>query len=217
MRARKFGKGFIFTLDAFISLTLILFGIFTLILLLNAQKTYYTSYEQTYDLARDSLDGLDAFKLKDASQTSHITRIHDPLLFDQRDLENTPLEEIARLASLGDSADLQNAGAIADEFLNDTIPSQYCYRLDFFDVELNKWVPVNSVDRAASTSCTRPPQIQAAASKVVNGYELYDEPGGSPFSYSTCSGGKYPCGREQSTFVPGVMYGPTNIRLVVWI
>lgn len=218
MGGEKFGKGFIFTLDAFIALTVILFGIFTLLLLLNASKTFYPSFEQTFYLAKDSLQAMDSFDIRDAPGTAAFIIASNS---DVRELDNTPLEEIAVLASRGSDTDLELAGDIGDEFLNDVIPPQYCYQFSFFDLTLNKWVyapsartnPLGVSYRKACDSS----RLKASVSKTVDGFKIYDDAGGSPFEYGSCNGGKYPCGRERSLYTTGEKYGPTLVRLEVWI
>ncbi|MBI5158586.1 hypothetical protein HY992_00520 [Candidatus Micrarchaeota archaeon] len=216
MRVEKLGKGFIFTLDAFISLTVILFGIFTLLLLLNASKTFYPSFEQTFYLAKDGLQAMDSFKIRDAPSSLAFSIASAS---DLKELDSTPLQEIATLSSRGSDTDLELAGSIGDEFLNDVIPPQYCYQFSFFDLTLNKWVYANStrVDSPSTSKRCASSRLKASVSKTVDGFKIYDDAGGSPFEYGSCNGGKYPCGRERSLYTTGEKYGPTLVRLEVWI
>ncbi len=55
----KTRKAFIFSLDAFVALSVILVTIYALFALVSTPKPYYTSFEQTYDFARDTLIALE--------------------------------------------------------------------------------------------------------------------------------------------------------------
>ena len=55
----KTRKAFIFSLDAFVALSVILVTIYALFALVSTPKPYYTSFEQTYDFSRDTLIALE--------------------------------------------------------------------------------------------------------------------------------------------------------------
>ncbi|MEM3030177.1 MAG: hypothetical protein QXH27_00425 [Candidatus Micrarchaeia archaeon] len=218
MRAGK--RGFVFTVDAFIALLLVLLTVFALIALLSFPRAFLGQYEQTHDLARDSLNALDALGMNEiwGSPQSGVWDRLNP-----RDRNNSVLEELARLAATGDYA---SAEFILRSTLDPVIPPQYNYRFEYFDVGANGWRAVSGRPPYEGASVQR---MQAVASRVITTYAFYDEPGRSPFSYTSgayvgsCQGiegepGAVPCeARNRSGFAAGTLAGPTSVRLVVWI
>ncbi|MBM3229872.1 hypothetical protein FJZ26_05550 [Candidatus Parvarchaeota archaeon] len=62
-------RGFVFSLDAFVALSLVLVAIYSLFVLVLLPKSYYSTYQQGYSLARDTLNSLDHLKYASSEQT----------------------------------------------------------------------------------------------------------------------------------------------------
>jgi len=214
------GKGFVFTVDAFIALLLVLITVLALIALLNYPKSFLAQYEQTYDLAMDSLKALRELRMSEVWGTppSPVWNRLDP-----RDRNNSVLEELVRRAATGDAA---SAEFILRTTLDPVIPQQYNYRFEYFDPVNDRWETVYGRPTFGGAPVQK---MQAVASRVVTAYAYYDEPGSSPFGYNmgayrgSCQGiegepAAVPCeARNVSGFVNGTLAGPTDVRLVVWV
>jgi len=211
-------KGFVFTVDAFVSLLLVLLTVFALITVLNIPQTFFPQFEQTHILARDGLKGMDNLEMGEIWQ-GEIGSILDTYNLPARDRNNSVLEELARLSALkyGGPAEY-----ILRSVMEPVIPTQYGYRFEFYDNETDSWFVVGGRDKPLE-------KLQATASRIVTIYSIYDDPGTTPFEYDsgnfvgTCQPapgqfGAIPCeARNKTGFTPGKLVGPTEVRLVVWI
>ncbi|MEM4389069.1 MAG: hypothetical protein QXG98_00210 [Candidatus Micrarchaeia archaeon] len=211
-------KGFVFTVDAFIALLLVLLTVLALITLLSFPRLFFGQYEQTYDLARDSLNALAVLKMDEIWGTGGVWERLDP-----RDKNNTVLEELARLTAIGDSASAQ---FILRSVLDPVIPPQYNYKFEYYDANSGVWRSISGRPPYEGAPVQR---MQAVASRVMTTYAVYDEPGQSPFAYTSgayvgsCQPaegevGAVPCeARNYSGFAAGTLAGPSSVRLVVWV
>ena len=214
-------KGFVFTVDAFISLLLVLMTVFAFISILNIPPSFLPQFEQTHILARDGLKSMDNLLMEElwvgdaAIAFDSYTAVH---IMEERDRNNTVLEELARLTMLGSSG---AAEYVLRTTLEPVIPPQYGYRFEVYDKDYDRWISVSGRDKPLE-------KIQATYSRIMTFYSLYDDPRNTPFGYSsgaftgTCDGNPpdvaVPCAARNFTgFVKGNLTGPTEVRLVVWI
>lgn len=211
-------RGFVFTVDSFLSLALVLFAIFSLISLLQIPSFRYTQYEQVYDVSRDGLLSLEKVKLADVWGVHPVPSVVGQLgapSIGNKARELTLIEAISSLAS--DPAKKPYAGILADGFLDKVIPRHYGYRVELLDASGN-WI---AVPHAPGITRDLVPfkRFKASSVRVINGFVAgqYDDPGQVPFHYRTCSGPLLPCDPVQSFYVNGTMFGPTLVRLTVWV
>ncbi len=197
------GKGFIFSLDAFVAFSLIMITIGLLIFTIGTPKPYYLSLEQAHQLAHDTLTVL-------ATSTDNPP-------------EGTYLEQI-----LGGSGSTVNgimfkvAGGKEPDF-RPIIPKGYGYRLDSYQFNSGNWAMLydSGNDPAArvkgcdylSDRCGKEfTKLQASATTFASLYSAPPNPGQSPFCYLSCFGyartpgtacNVTPCDVPKSNFLPG--------------
>ena len=197
------GKGFIFSLDAFVAFSLIMITISLLIFTIGTPKPYYYSLEQAHQLAHDTLQAL-------ATSTDNPSH-------------GTYLEQI-----LGGSGPQVNrvmfavAGGDGNNY-RPIIPKGYGYRLDSYQFSNGNWTMLydSGNDQAArvrgctygSDRCGKEfTKLQASATTFASLYSTPPNPGQSPFCYLNCFGygrtagtacNVTPCDTPKSNFLPG--------------
>ncbi len=209
-------RGFVFTLDAFIALLLVLLVIGALIAVVNVPKSALPQLEQAQNYARDSAAVLESTKMS-SLPAGDLYRSF-PYLSNRSspsDLDNSALQQVTYL--LLNSPTL--ASGLADHLLGSAIPQQFGYSIEVRD--LNGTVLGSAVVRDKS-----PIRLRAAASRVLLAYYIPYDAGSSPFSYASaslgagmstyCSGGAVPCEPRGTEFKDGVPAGPVIFRVLVW-
>jgi len=206
LAARRSTRGFVFSLDAFTAFSLVLVTIYSLFIIINLPKGYYSTLEQGYDIARDSLTVLD--------------HVPDPAsgigeTYTQRLLNSylqSPPPSCSPLCGVSDST---RGGA-----LGKTIPKQWGYMIDYYsnDTGTPAWVTLyDSRAEPAGSADARPGyrKVQASAQTIVSSYSTNPNQGESPECYITGKGyqspGVYtcsayaatPCDALNANFLPG--------------
>lgn len=157
------GKAFVFSLDAFVALMLVLLAVNSAVALSSAPKGYYSSLEQAHDLAKDTLRSMHA-----AQYGEGLTYV-DAVLAGGGD----------RLLAIRGSAEK-------------AIPMQFGYRFDRFDALANTWETLYDSAADSSLDSPRHGRLQRKLSAsyrlFFSSYEVAPNRGESPFCYKSCSG-----------------------------
>ncbi|MFA5106328.1 MAG: hypothetical protein WC506_05205 [Candidatus Micrarchaeia archaeon] len=195
-------KGFIFSLDSFIALSLVLVSIYSLFVLVSVPKTFYNSHLQAYDLARDSLNSLGNLQYNSTSPSEQ----------GYSDKGYSYLERIGINMGIGQ----YSSGNITKQALDPIIPVQYGYRLDAYSISQSKWVTIYDTANDTTTQHNRVyRKLSATAQSLAAGYRTPPSPTGLP-----------DCGKVQNQFIcasnPGIIFEEGDvfvsvIRLTVYI
>ncbi len=199
-------RGFIFSLDSFIALSLILVSIYSLFVMVSVPKTFYNSHMQAYDIARDSLNSLGNLDYASAA---------DP---DYGNKGFSYLERIGINKYYGTSTNPLNSANIAKTALDPIIPLQYGYKIEVYDIQHSppQWVTIYDTANDTSTQHNRNyRKLSATAQALAAGYRDAPKPGSF-----------VGCGTVQSDFIcaanPGIVFEEGDvfvsvIRLTVYI
>jgi len=188
------GRGFVFSLDAFVAFTLMMVVIGLLIFTIGAPKPFYSELEQTHQLAHDTLGVLATSS--DTPGSSYLGRI----------LGGADAEQIL----------FKVAGGSNNTAYQPIIPKGYGYALERYNFNTDSWVSIYD----AGTELTsdrygkRFTKVQASSTVFTSFYTDPPKPGESPFCYLGCRGyvayGNYqspcnatPCDKPISNFIPG--------------
>ena len=196
-----FRKAFVFSLDAFIALSLILITIHALLMLVSMPKGYYTSFEQAYDLAKDTLAVLEHANYSESQ--SYLDYI------DSRYIHGGPMD--------GNVVDLMRA------HVDPLIPEQFGYRFDYKNITSGQWEmiydtkdDINHPSEHKHNNETR--KLGATAQSLAIGYMENGKPGprDNPFGYICCTGNSTVCDPVTSNYNAGEVYMGL-IRITVYI
>ncbi|MEM3399331.1 MAG: hypothetical protein QXP42_00715 [Candidatus Micrarchaeia archaeon] len=161
-------KAFVFTIDAFISLTIAVIIIFAMLLLIHIPRIHYATYEQEYEIAGDTLRVLDTLRIGYITENPHWSKdaVANALGAEEK---HSVLEQIVAYASQPGGldpyrVDCSNPGTIATDFACDflemMIPKRYGYSL-----ELNRfgaWETIAKREKAYR-------KLQAVSTRIVYG------------------------------------------------
>lgn len=205
-------KGFTFTFDAFIAITLAIVVIFLLISIVNQPTSLVPLQDQTFDAARDTLRSLEVLTVQNVRENGQV----DKALMDQvsqLDNNNSMLIQLAK-EELGGRHAL--ADAIAQQLLETRVPPQFGIALQVLDSGAN-WLTIYN-----STLAGRPGAlytgVQSSAQRVVLGYVTSPNPGAPYYNYQpTCVGTQTVCAPPVTVFKRGTFFGPTIIRALAWV
>ncbi|MBS3069786.1 hypothetical protein J4441_05465 [Candidatus Micrarchaeota archaeon] len=160
-------KAFVFSMDAFVALMLILLAINSAITLSSVPKGYYASLEQAHDLAKDTLLSMRATAF--SWELSYLD------------------------ALVGGGANARLAIASSAE---KAIPMQFGYRFDRFNANTLQWEEIydSSTDSPRSSPRYGREQKKLSASYrlFVSSYDVPLNRGVSPYCYISCSGADFP-------------------------
>jgi hypothetical protein len=210
------GRGFIFSLDAFVAFVLIMITINLMIFTIGTPKPYHAELEAAHILAHDTLRVL-------ATSGDSLPGT-----------EQTYLERI--LANEGDTVAINDimVRVAGGSSARSIIPRGYGYRLEYLNVDApggENWVALYDAgtDGCAfgSDRCGKNfTKLQASETTLLAGYDPLPAPGESPFCHAGCQGyispGVYaptcnttPCDTVNSNFLAG-SNSLRIVRLVVY-
>ncbi|VVB58802.1 Uncharacterised protein [Candidatus Anstonella stagnisolia] len=154
-------KAFVFSLDAFVALMLVLLAINSAIALSSVPKGYYSSLEQAHDLAKDTL------------RSMHSTQYNAKLTY----VDAVLVGGGDRLVAIANSAEK-------------AIPMQFGYRFDKFNALTNTWETLydSATDPSSSRYGKTQGKLSASYRLFFSSYENSLNRGESPFCYKSCSG-----------------------------
>ncbi len=160
-------RAFIFSIDAFVAFSLVMLAIYSLFILVSVPESYYSTYEQAYDLASDTLVILD--RTNESAGTTYVEEMFD-----------------CALNSGSCNFHQQNARKRIDEM----IPEQWGYRVDFYDAAVGEWENVYDTSYQDNPHKDRYQKVQASSTIFVQGYSRSGMPdqGQSPYCYITGEG-----------------------------
>ncbi len=199
------GRGFIFSLDAFVAFTLIMLTISMLIFTIGTPKSFYPSLEQAHQLAYDGLQALSSGKDTPTSQT-YLEQI----------VGNTGSVQDISFRVLGGSGQYRGM-----------MPQGYGYRLEAYSFNSNSWKTIYDAgtDTASDRNGKAFTKLSASAMSFLSLYDLQPSPGKSPYCYLSCHGypsnpsapscNATPCNISISNFDPG-QNSIQIVRLVVY-
>jgi hypothetical protein len=194
-----FRKAFVFSLDAFIALSLILITIHALLMLVSMPKGYYTSFEQAYDLAKDTLAVLEHANYSESQSY---------------------LDYISSRYIHGGSMD-GNVVDVMRVHVDPLIPEQFGYRFDYKNITSGQWEmiydtknDINHPSEHKHNNETR--KLGATAQSLAVGYSVSPDIGQSPYRYICCGGGNTVCNVTTSNYNAGDVYMGL-IRITVYI
>lgn len=213
-----FRKAFVFSLDAFIALSLILITIHALLMMISMPKGYYTSFEQAYDLAKDTLRSLGNVNYTAAGGGGYGTMgvcstdqtyldCIASLYLDDKKIGTTPWED-SRITT-----------DVMQEHVDPLIPNQFGYRFDFYNMTSKEWSEIydtkddNSKDPKRNNETRK---LSASAQTLAVGYSVPINIGEDLYGYVCCGGGLNVCNTTISTYDPGEVYMGL-IRMTVYI
>jgi hypothetical protein len=221
-------KGFIFTTDAFVALTLISMVVIVIIYQLNIPSALFPQQMQTHDFATDIMVSFTTLKMSEVE-----TAVQPVKVFSYEE-GNTVLEQIAKKALSGKTEDMTDARTIAQQLLigsgaNPMLPSQFGMSIFVREPDGAAWTEVK-VREAPYT------RVQSSASYVLLGYSQSAprDPGAPPYDYPPgeedgtkyCSNGEpnpappvvLPCPPKPNTvYQAGDLMHPTFVRVIVWV
>jgi len=215
-------KGFIFTTDAFVALTLISMVVIVIIYQLNIASALFPQQMQAHDFATDIMVTFSTLKM------GEVTTGYPTL---PQDMENSVLEQISKEAlrdtDEGDAA----AALIAQQLLimgdKPMLPAQFGASIFVLNRDTGNWEEVKV--RAAPYT-----RVQSSASYVLLGYSpddqrnIYGTYSTPPYDYPPGESSTDYCSREQadtvvfpceaqSVYDAGALMEPTFVRVVVWV
>ncbi len=157
-------RGFIFSLDSFIALSLILVSIYSLFILVSVPKTFYNSHLQAYDIARDSINSL-----------GNLEYVTTNLKYKGLSY----LERIAINTQPGVYASPESSGYITKDALDPVIPLQYGYKVEAYDIKNSRWDTIYDTANDTTTQHNRNyRKLSATAQSLVAGYKAVPTPSG---------------------------------------
>ncbi|MBU0586072.1 hypothetical protein KJ780_01020 [Candidatus Micrarchaeota archaeon] len=181
-------RAFIFSIDAFVALTVMLIMLHSLILISAIPSTYYSGLTQASYLARDTLAMLSN---TDASQVIGPAHQSNLLAY----VINQDRAQVYRL----------RVGSL--------IPQQYGYSMDMWNVSGNDWIELyntasdNSPDNGHNKFFHK---LKVSSQRLYMGYVSSERDSGEPiYSYLTCSGAQIPCD------APPLLYEAGNASLSI--
>ena len=214
-------KGFVFTVDAFVALTLVILVIFVIVYQLNIPSAFFPQQSQTYNYARDVISTLSTLTIRDLKDNSDFSSLmftlgySDPVTTED---EHTVLEQIAKEAMNGNTV---QAELIAQELLTSgdspLLPGQFGAK-----------ITVDGQDIFIRDPYTVPfTRIQSSASYVLVGYRESRNPSQSRYDYPLdnpdplyCNGGEgaRPCVDPLlgSRYDAGTLIDAAIVRVSVW-
>jgi hypothetical protein len=229
-------KGFVFTVDAFVALTLVILVIFVIVYQLNIPSAFFPQQTQTYNYARDVVSTLGTLTIRDLKDNSDFSSLmftlgySDPVTTED---EHTILEQIAA-ETLQNPANAQTiAQALLASGSQPMIPAQFGAKITVDGQD----IIIRGTDVVPFT------RIQSTASYVLMGYTSsrnpgaprYDYPAYEPENKKYCSdcpdclpddnqddfvnGPAFPCDVyfQTSSYEPGVITEtPIIVRVSVW-
>lgn len=213
-------KGFVFTTDAFVALTLIALVIVVIIYQLNIPSALFPQQMQTHDFATDIMIAFTGLRMDEISTVV-------PVLPEDRG--NSVLAQIAKEALAGNDVEAEQ---IAKDVLasgsKPLLPVQFGASIFVRNPVANAWEEVK-VREAPYT------RVQSAASYVLLGYSpgAARNPGETPYDYPPeetdaekepyCNNYDsdevvLPCpAHPASVFDAGELMDPAYVRVVVWV
>lgn len=160
-------RAFVFSLDAFVALMLILLAINSAISLSSVPKDYFPALEQAHDLAKDTLLSMRATQF------------------------SSGLTYLDAVISGG-----TNARIAISQSAEKAIPMQFGYRFDRFNAATSQWEQIydSQTDSAHSSPryARQQKKLSASYRLFVSSYDVPLNRGSSPYCYISCSGAQLP-------------------------
>ncbi|MDO8554647.1 MAG: hypothetical protein Q7S22_07605 [Candidatus Micrarchaeota archaeon] len=167
-------RAFIFSIDAFISFTIALSVIYSIVFFSSVPSAYYATLAQAHSLSRDTLLALSTSKCDDPSICGNFkgSTILDILVF--------------KSSFMGPSG---QRAEFVKQFIGPQIPSQYGYIFEVSD-ENGVWTMVyNTSDPAMATSDShKKTKDKLSISSYLPGFSSTISPPENPYSYLSCHG-----------------------------
>jgi len=162
-------KAYMFSFDALLGFLVSLAIIYTLLIVIMVPYGYYNEFEQAYVVARDT--GLMMYHA-------------------EWDTNETYVEELANeIVSQPAFPDMCNN--INDNSLNNIIPPQYAYTVEYYNTSTKEWKELCSSNATydSSISCAHFRKFRVYAPILVADYIGEDyNPGDMPYCYISCKG-----------------------------
>lgn len=164
-------KAFVFSLDSFMAFSLVLITIYSLLVMVNLPKGYYSTLEQSYDLAKDTLTVLEHSKYPTSGTgETYMQRLHHAY------------------AQSG-TADM----GIARDTVGAIIPVQWGYIIEYSSGDTpGVWSTVydtrNDLSSQNHHSNVKFRKVQSSATTIVSSYKKTPNTGTSPYCYLTLIG-----------------------------
>ena len=216
-------KGFVFTVDAFVALTLVVLVIAVVVYQLNIPSAFFPQQSQTYNYARDVVSPLSTLTIGELKANGQAPNAMSQYSTSTLEDDHTVLEQIAKEAAVNSV----QAQLIAQELLA------------YDAVQLQPFIPKQfgakiSIDGTDIIIRDKPfTKIQSSASYVIVGYAQSKNPGTSPYDYPpengltpdkyVCSDGdpdtlSVPCDvfLDTTRYTPGVILGPSRVTVSIW-
>ncbi|MEM3060562.1 MAG: hypothetical protein QXW70_02835 [Candidatus Anstonellales archaeon] len=182
-------RGFVFTIDSFVALIIVLIAVYILFMVHSTTSTHYSAYLQAYYLSRDTLS------LLTAAECNSISCI----------------DYLGRLAFRGDCVHL-NIGGGPISLINDIIPPQYGFRFDFYNPVSNSWITCYDTASDLQSNHVRvSKKFEVSSTTLVSGF--IQPPGEVQIS---CAQDAAICFEPSGSYNPGNTYVGL-IRLTVYI
>ncbi len=211
------GKGYVFSLDAFVAFSLILISVQTLIVMSSSPAGYYYPLLQANYLAHDTLE-----VMKVAKPPCNATSCP----------QQTYMEIISPYAIPANRCQgLEECQKWFRQLNEDNIPIQYSYAFYYDDLDGNSHLVYDaSADSSSKHYGIKYQRVQASAQTYLLGYYVPLHRGDSPYCNVVCKGYdaatndykspaacvNVPCSDvPSSNFNPGV-YKVGMLRMVVW-
>ena len=172
------GRGFVFSLDAFVAFVLIMITINLLIFTIGTPKPYYAELESAHILAHDTLQVLATSSDPETSSTYLETILNT---------EGSAGRIMRKVAGGGDALSYRPI-----------IPKGYSYALQYLNLNYSmqqpgaqeEWHTIYNASNDASSDRygKRYTKLQASSTTFLSVYTLKPVPGESPFCYAGCRG-----------------------------
>lgn len=180
-------KAFIFSIDAFVALTIMLIIIQSVVLISAVPSSYYGGLMQANYLARDTLG-----MLANANATAVL-----PAAASETAAKFSMLDYV--IGNKGDQATFRS-------FVGAAIPDQYGYSMDMWNPSTSEWTNLYNTSGdtdPANTHSKLYHKLRAVAYAFYFGYTAPRDPGHNPYTYRSCSGGNSTCAAPTSSYVAG--------------
>ncbi len=187
-------RGFVFTIDSFVALTLALFVISALLLISSSTKSAAPSYFRLALMADDSMAALSEASL--GALGSSANPISE---------KESALQGIGRLVSRGESV---KAKEVAEKALSPLIPPQFGISLEYENAD-GAWETIYSRNGYG----TGPQSLKASSVRIVSGEKTLGGAAGPACFNEGCPFCK---GLPQGS-VESEGFGPVPIRASVWV
>jgi hypothetical protein len=205
--------GYIFSLDAFVSFSLILLSVQALLVMSSSPAGYYRQLLQASFFAHDTLDAMKIAKLP------AITGI-----------DRTYMDYLSDFALTRNGCQTSGPCSAQMRNLNDlSILPQYSYAYFYDNLNGSSWIVYNASNDSQSTHKGIPyRRIQASAQSYMLGFTIPMNRGYSPFCNVVCRGfngtgnstsegcTSVPCGDPPSDYFRTGNFSVGMIRMVVW-